>query len=458
MYLKRDIYKEILNWKYNWSDEILELSGARQVGKTFIINKFADENYKSKIYINMLESTGKKFLKCYTDYFTTCENVSDLFKLFDPTFVDTKDTVIIIDEIQESPTVYNMLREFNRNLKSNIIISGSYLGRILKKDFKYSSGDIYKLNIGTLNFREFLDALDEASLLDNINIYGKSSLDSYKKLEALYNDYKIIGGYPAVVLHYIRGDTLHNCRKKLLSIIDTFCNESKRYFDDILDITVYDNIFCSIARIPLKEKKGFIEDSFSEELQKLIIKDYSSSLDKATCNRAIDWLKNSGIVGYCAKVIKGNILDFKVNSRCYFMDLGIASYFYNKVGADTSTINGLLNENFIYLDLYSRINSTSEIAFEMPAFATFNDGELDFFVKSLHDNKIYGIEVKSGKNSGKTAKEMLDKKVIDFLINTKGASFGGINNNIYTIPIYTFSKFTFDKGASSLRKLDLFES
>lgn len=44
LYLKRDIYKEILNWKYNWSDEILELSGARQVGKTFIINKFADEN------------------------------------------------------------------------------------------------------------------------------------------------------------------------------------------------------------------------------------------------------------------------------------------------------------------------------------------------------------------------------------------------------------------------------
>lgn len=445
MYLKRDIYKEILNWKNNWSDEILELSGARQVGKTYIINKFADENYKTKIYINMLESTGRKFLQ----YFDNYNNIKDLFKRYDNTFKDTKDTVIIIDEIQESPAIYNLLREFNRNLQSDLIISGSYLGRVLNKDFKYSSGDIYKLYMGTLTFREFLNAVNEVKLLDEVDIYGQSSIQSYTRLNTLYEIYKTIGGYPAVILRYVKGDTLHNCKIKLLSIIDTFCNESKRYFNDILDITIYDNIFCSIARILLKEKKGFREDSFSEELQKLIIKDYSSNLDKATCNRAIDWLRNSGIIGYCAKVVNGNILDFKANSRCYFMDLGIANYFYTKVGADKPAIQGLLNENFIYLDLQRRINGLNELAFETPAFATYNNGELDFIAKSLQDNNVYGIEVKSGKNFGKTAKEMLERKVIDFLVNAKGSTYGGIDNNIYTIPIYTISKFTFNKGISS---------
>lgn len=135
--------------------------------------------------------------------------VYELIKLYQPDFIDCADTVIIIDEIQESADIYNRIREFTRSLKSDFIITGSYLGRILNKEFKYSADDLDTLEIQTLNFEEFLMAM------------GKEK----------------------------------NCYITMEKIIHLFTNESKRYFEDILDYTTYENIFTSIARILVKEKK-----------------------------------------------------------------------------------------------------------------------------------------------------------------------------------------------------------
>ena len=63
---------------------------------------------------------------------------------------------MIIDEIQESAAIYNRIRDFTRQLKSDFIITGSYLGRILDREFKYSAGDLESLEIHTLDFEEFL--------------------------------------------------------------------------------------------------------------------------------------------------------------------------------------------------------------------------------------------------------------------------------------------------------------
>jgi len=98
------------------------------------------------------------------------------------------------------------------------------------------------------------------------------------------------------------------------------------------------------------------------------------------------------------------LLNFKAKARCYFLDLGLAYYFLNKTGKELQDIDGIINENFIYLDLRKRIWHPSSIAFEMPAFATIGNGEID----------------------------------------AKGNTKGGINENIFTIPLYGISKFVFD--------------
>ena len=65
MDIKRHVYQTLLKWKNDNCHTTLEVNGARQVGKTYIINKFADENFSHKVYINLFELSGEQFISCY---------------------------------------------------------------------------------------------------------------------------------------------------------------------------------------------------------------------------------------------------------------------------------------------------------------------------------------------------------------------------------------------------------
>lgn len=136
MDLKRTIYQDLLNWKTEDSGKVLEVNGARQVGKTYILDKFAKENYKTYIYINMVQSSGTRFLKCL-------ESVQGEWKpgmkreekvihkalgLYDDRFTDCKDAIVVIDEIQESPFLHvrkklpKSSKSLLRNLRDTLMI------------------------------------------------------------------------------------------------------------------------------------------------------------------------------------------------------------------------------------------------------------------------------------------------------------------------------------------------
>ena len=448
--LERKAYGRLKAWKESGRHSTLEISGARQVGKTYLVNRFADEQYRQKIYVNLLELSGELFLEKYhelrqqiSDGLICDKPVHELIRRYHPDFNDSKDTIVIIDEIQESAEIYNRIREFTRKLESDFIVTGSYLGRILDKNFKYSAGDLDSLEIHTLDFEEFLTAVGRQELYESMDLYGGSNESIYQELQKYYEDYCQIGGYPSVVLQYLENASFEDCQTELLKIIRLFTNESKRYFEDILDDAVYDNMFSGVARILAKEKKGFDKDSFSEELQGIVTKDYSSNISKASINRAVNWLYSSGIIGFAGKIPECNIMDFKAKARCYFMDIGLAHYFFTKIGCPKDMATGIINENFVYLDLQRRIAHPCEIALESPAFATLGNGEIDFYAKAVQSQKTYAIEVKAGKNAGKTARAALDSKKADYLLYAKGNTTGGKAGGIITIPIYGISKFSF---------------
>lgn len=451
MYIKRQVYDKLIQWKNDGSRTTLEVNGARQVGKTYIIDKFANESFKHVIYINLFELSGEQFVACYRKAMDwqpgqgvrPLSPLHDAFKLFDEDFSDDEDTVVIIDEIQESAEIYNRIREFTRQFRCRFIVTGSYLGRIYEPEFRYSSGDVTKLQIYTLSYEEFLEAIDAELFQKYLDIKDCEDSDIHERLKSVYDIYCKIGGYPSVVQSYIRTRSMEAARAELIRIIDTFMNESIRYFTDILDTQVFTDIFLSICRILSREKKGLEEDSISEELQKLVTRDYSSNISKAVCNRAISWLRFSGIIGFCAKITELDILDFKAGCRCYFMDLGVASYYLSRIGAAESDVTGTINENYVYINLKKRQDFPEEIAFETPAFATYKGGEVDFVVKSLNDSLCYGVEVKAGKGTGNTVKKALDAGKINRLLYLKGDTKGGVEGKAITLPIYRLEQYEF---------------
>lgn len=452
MYIKRNIYQQLMDWKNESSHSTLEVRGARQVGKTYIINKFADENFRHKIYINLFELSGKQFFDCYNRSIAWVPGtprpehpLHDAFRFYDQSFEDTDDTVIIIDEIQESADIYNRIREFTRQFHCHFIVTGSYLGRVLEPEFRFSSGDVTSVTIYTLSFEEFLAAADSELFRLYLLVGNSVSEDKtyYEQLKHLYDIYCQIGGYPAVIEKYLSSGSMETAIKELTRIIETFLNESMRYFTDILDVSIFTDIFLNICRILAREKKGLEQDSIGEELQKLVVKDSTSNLSKATVIRAINWLYHSGIIGFCGKIVELDILDFKPGRRCYFMDLGIANFYMTQIGLDKASVNGTLNENYVYINLVKRLDFPQQIAFETPAFATYKNGEVDFYVQSLKERTRYAVEVKAGKQAGNTAKKALEAGKVDYLLYLKGNTHGGVEGKTITRPIYTLERFRF---------------
>ena len=283
MDFKRNVYERLLQWKNADSGKVLELSGARQVGKTFILKKFARENFKHVVYINMAELSGREFLRCMEqiDQWEPGtprmeQPVHEMLRLFDDKFEDTKDTIVIIDEIQESAKVYNLIRTFAREFECYVAVTGSYLGRLLEKDFFLPAGDLESMTLETLSFEEFVDIFDKGELYRTIDLYGGSEKENYQELRALYDIYQRIGGYPAVVSTYLEYHDFKKCDETLKHLIDVFTNESKRYFDDVMDTNLFGKLFNGIAVTLIREKQG-VRD-LTEELSKIVYQEESGRI------------------------------------------------------------------------------------------------------------------------------------------------------------------------------------
>lgn len=450
MYFKRQAYEKLQQWKNADSGCVLEVSGARQVGKTYLLKKFAKENFKYIIYINMAEQSGQEFLLCM-DKVNQWEPgmprverpIHEMLRLYDAAFEDSKDTMIIIDEIQESAKVYNLIRTFAREFECYVAVTGSYLGRLLEKDFFLPAGDLETMTLETLSFEEFVDVFGKTELYDSIDLYGSSNKEDYQELRFLYDIYQRTGGYPAVVNTYLEHQDFRKCDEMLKHLIDVFTNESKRYFENVLDVNLFDKLFNGIAITMIREKQGLRD--LTEELSKIVYQEESGRVTKKMLNHALGWLQASHIIGYAGKSVDCDYLEIKENARFYFHDLGMARYFLSRTGADESTVKGIVAENFVYRELLEHIGK--DIAGRTPWFAIYQKtkGEMDFFVRSLLDYKNYGIEVKSEDGSGKTARELLKDGKIQYLYFLKGDTQGGIaeDGKVITVPLYMAGRVNF---------------
>ncbi|MDE7313643.1 MAG: AAA family ATPase [Eubacterium sp.] len=444
MYFKREIWKKLLFWKNEQKQVTLEVHGARQVGKTFILKKFCQSEFENFIYMNMAEKSGRDFLvsiaemqEKYHKREVESFHVFDLLKGYDPAFEDSENTVVVIDEIQESAEVYNLIREFTRGLRARFIVTGSYLGKVLDKEFFLPVGDLATLTVHSLSFLEYLDIFGLKEV--QAECYKQKKPD--EAIKKHFEIYLRIGGYPAVIKKYLQTGSVSECRKVLTHIIDMFISESLRYFSEINDFDVFRDLMSAITILAAKEKQG---TNLIEDVVNIVAKRGTNRLSKDTASKAIAWLRTSGIIGYATKLIDGDALSQVSHARFYFQDIGVAGFFMSSTGVNVSIQKGILAENYVYMVLRNQYypGSLAEISQEVigfePMFSVYEKtgGELDFIVCGKFGGKKYGIEVKAGRNRANTGRVMLNSGLIDHLYLLEGVTSGGETDCTTTLPLY----------------------
>ena len=390
--LERKITEEFLEWKKEKNKPCLLVKGARQVGKTFIIEDFAKNNYKSYIYINF------ELMPEYKNIFNGNLDIKTLIMKLELAFPDISiipnDTILFLDEIQACPNARVSLKSFALDGRIDVIASGSLLGLHYKEVRSYPVGYERTINMYPMDFEEFLWALGVkkdiiANLRDSFN--KKIAVDDYinKQFSDYFKLYMIIGGMPRIVSDYIANNSMNLVMKNQKSIIDNYIYDIEKYAEKI-DKPKIINTFYSIPIQLAKNNKKFSYVSILDNEINSGKRKYTSSLE---------WLKDAGIINMCynlenpASPLVSNIrLDcFKL----YLMDTGLLVSMYENA-VQNEIINGNYNinsgaivENVCAVEIKTRYDY-------LLYFEKKSKLEIDFILNI--NGVVTAIEVKSGNN------------------------------------------------------------
>lgn len=221
----RDIVNQLIIWKNSNTRKPLLLRGARQVGKTTVVNMFADQ-YEQYIYLN-LEQADKSLP--FSDYNNVTRLVEQIFFLYNKDIGNLKNTLLFLDEIQEAPGALNMLRYFYEQVPElHVIAAGSLLESAINGQTKIPVGRVEYKVIRPFSFHEFLLAMGEdlaAKEVTNVPVKDYT----HEKLMGLFHSYILIGGMPEVVRHYLENRSLGALTDIYRSLLFSYIEDVEKY-------------------------------------------------------------------------------------------------------------------------------------------------------------------------------------------------------------------------------------
>ncbi len=443
----RDVQEELSEWKSDRLHQVLQLEGTRQVGKTTELLKFAYQNYEFVIYVNLAEDNFD-FEEIIQYGATILEFEKYCMRAGLPPFVNDNRTILILDEIQLNRRVYNAIRTMRRTVACDIVVTGSYLGRILQdKGFFLPAGTIRCCTMFPLSFMEFCRVFGAEETLKTIDLSGQSDASMYEELSELYALYCRIGGYPEVVRKYIESKDIGKCYDVIGKLLGTFQDESRNYFSSEREVEIFDVVYRQALQEMCSEKRGTGKNTV-EGITSLAKASTELLVNKNEVSAAVVWLKYTGILGMCSLAVNGDMREIVPDRRIYYADCGIASYLAEKYVVDRTAVTGLLAETFVYNELHRLFKvpyTKCKVKEDEVCFSVYEQYELDFMVADK-DNVIYGIEVKAKDGNPKSLKVFVDRRLVDRGIVAK-PSRGGHGELFDTIPIYTVGcRFPYDKS------------
>ena len=220
----RKISQELLDWKNSSTRKPLVLRGARQVGKTTVINYFA-KSFQHYIYLNLERKEDKAVFK---NKVSINEMVDALFFLKNKSR-QIQDTLIFIDEIQEVPEALAALRYFYEDFPElYIVAAGSLLEMVFDNQISYPVGRLEYKVLRPFSFEEFLLALGETQALEQYNKVPIASF-AHEKMLQLFHTYTLIGGMPEVVKKYVEHRDLTSLKSVYESLLLSYIDDVEKY-------------------------------------------------------------------------------------------------------------------------------------------------------------------------------------------------------------------------------------
>ena len=427
--MKRKIYNNLLSWKENSINIPLMIIGARQIGKTYIIKEFCQNEFENYIYINLLDNP--QIVELFEQSIPTEEKFSKL-KLILNTDIDLEKTIIFFDEIQLSEKLISNLKYFCESDKPfKIICAGSLLGvKINRFHSSFPVGKVKMEYMYPMDFEEFLMATSSQGLIDEIYKCYKTNtpmIDAlHEKLLNLYRLYLCVGGMPQAVQNIVDvNQNIFEFDKDIIkNIIESYLNDMNQY---ILNNTEKSKIEAIYKSIP--NQLGNVSNKF----QYTKINTNARSRDYES---ALQWLISSTMIYKC-NLLKSIQIPPKAYAdeeyfKLYISDVGLLASLleiqYNDILLDNSFLyKGSIAENYVASQFVRN-------GISLYYWKSNSDAEIDFVL--YNQDGLIPIEVKASKNiTSKSLNSYIKKYNPKYSIRISSKNFG-FENNIKSVPLY----------------------
>ena len=328
--MERTILKQLTEWKDNPKRKPLILNGARQVGKTWILREFAHREYAKEAYIYCRKNDAVR--KLFTQNFDTDRILIGL-RAISGVDITPKDTLIILDEIQDVPEAIESLKYFCENIPEyHIAAAGSLLGISMHPGVSFPVGKVDELNLYPMSFEEFLLAKGKTEMYKLLLARDFGVMDAiHEKYIDLLRQYYYVGGMPEAVKEYVDTGALNKVRQIQKSILGGYARDFSKHAPKE-QVPRIEMVWNSMPSQLFKENKKFI---------------YGTLRKGARANNyelAIRWLVDAGLlhkVPRCKKVaLPLNIYEDLSAFKMYTLDVGLLGAM-----ADVDPELILLNDN-----------------------------------------------------------------------------------------------------------------
>lgn len=422
----RKIEEELKKWKNDHKMPLM-LVGARQTGKTYILEDFCKNNFANYVYINLdKEESIAEIFEETIEPTTIIEKIEIMKNIV----INPEDTIIFLDEIQVSERAITSLKYFCESDKPyKVVCAGSLLGvKINRFKSSFPVGKVTIKYLYPMDFEEYLMALGEDKLIHEIKTHYESNEalmnPIHEKALNLYKKYLVLGGMPAMINNFIDNERniSHVDFTIQEQIITSYLADMNKYTENsegIKNSQIYHSIPKELARVNNNFKYSIVD----KDARKIR---YESSLD---------WLLASNMILKCDLTEKNESpLKAFVNSdkfKLYLSDVGLlrslSNLDYNEILLDKNEMfKGVLTENYIACALYTK---SKELY-----YYNFDRYEIDFLIKI--DGDIIPVEVKSGRRvNSKSLNEYIKKYNPKVSIRISSKNFG-FENNIKSVPLY----------------------